>query len=188
MDSKDKNLYSLSFPLAISEKAYHLSVEATSKAGVKATAKKLADLPLFVEGDETARMIEDEYKAAFELVVTDHKPAIDFDAEFKRIIPNLKRREEIEDEIAALKASDMQGQFTEEFNQVQQEYFEQKKKLDQALRGGIITQYEYEEKIAGYKSRVENFEEIQRIKAQYDMEIISKDEMKRKLRALGAEV
>lgn len=82
-DSKDKNLYSLSFPLAISEKAYHLSVEATNKADVKATAKKLAELPLYVEGDEVAKMIEGKYKDAFELVLTDHKPAIDFDDDIK---------------------------------------------------------------------------------------------------------
>ena len=66
-------------------------------------------------------------------------------------------------------------------------YFTQKRKLDQALRGGIITQAEYNEKISVYKSRVENFEEIRRIRAQYDMDIISKEEMRRKLRALGAE-
>ena len=55
------------------------------------------------------------------------------------------------------------------------------------MRGGIITQAEYNEKISVYKSRVENFEEIRRIRAQYDMDIISKEEMRRKLRALGAE-
>ena len=121
------------------------------------------------------------------LMVMDKEPEVDLDAEIRRILPNVKRREEIEDEIAELKASEMQNQFTEEFNAVQQEYFMQKRKLDQALRGGIINQSEYNAKISAYKSRVENFEEIRRIRAQYDMDIISKDEMKRKLRALGAE-
>lgn len=122
------------------------------------------------------------------LLETGEVPSIDLNYEFNRIMPNLNRREEIDNEIAQLKATNMDNQHTEEFNRLQQEYFAQKRKLDQALRGGIITQDEYDEKISAYKSRVENFEEIQRIRAQYDMEIISKDEMKRKLRALGAEV
>ena len=77
-DSEDKKLYSLTFPLKISEKAYHLSVEAKNKSQLNASAN-IEDLPLYIEGDETARMIEEKYKNAFELVVTDHKPAIDFD-------------------------------------------------------------------------------------------------------------
>ena len=122
------------------------------------------------------------------LIETQNEPEIDLSSEIRRLDPNLKRREEIENEIAALKVSEIQNQSTEEFNNVQQEYFTQKKKLDQALRGGIITQDEYDEKLSVYKSQVENFDEIQRIKAQYDMGIIKKDEMKKKLRALGAEV
>lgn len=75
-DSKDKNLYSLSFPLRISDKAYDLSVEAKNKAN-KRTTESIEDLPLYIDGEDTARMIEEDYKAAFELVVTESAPAID---------------------------------------------------------------------------------------------------------------
>ena len=157
----------------------------SAKIALQISALEMEQGKLEREYDELCMIVGKKYIEY--LMVMDKEPDVDIDAEIRRILPNVKRREEIDDEIAELKASEMQRQFTEEFNAAQQEYFTQKRKLDQALRGGIITQAEYNEKISVYKSRVENFEEIRRIRAQYDMDIISKDEMRRKLRALGAE-
>lgn len=75
-DSENKNLYLVSFPLEISDKAYDLSVEAKNRSNKTASAN-IEDLPLYIDGNDTARMIGDEYKAAFELVVTKSAPAID---------------------------------------------------------------------------------------------------------------
>ena len=119
------------------------------------------------------------------LLENDTPAQIDIQNELRLIVPKLERVEEIEDEIHDLEASRQGDQFSEEFNQAQQEYLEQKKKLDRALRMGVINQNEYDEKHSRIKSRVDNFNEIQRIKAQYDMGLISKEEMKSKLRALG---
>lgn len=121
-----------------------------------------------------------------EYLLNDGQPAqIDVKEELRLIVPKLQRVKEIEDEINTLEISRRDDQFMDEFNQAQQEYLSQKKKLDQALRMGIIDQSEYDKKLLSFKSKVDNFNEIQRVKLQYDMGIIDKAEMKANLLALG---
>lgn len=122
-----------------------------------------------------------------EYLLNDGEPAqVDVTQELRVIVPKLERIEEIEDAISQLEAARQGDQFTEEFNAAQQEYLEQKKKLDKALRLGVITESEYNEKLSAAQSKVSNFKDIQRVKSQYEMGIISKEEMKVKLKALGA--
>ena len=122
-----------------------------------------------------------------EYLLNDGEPAqLDVKAELRLVVPKLERVEEIENEINELEKSRAGDQFANEFNEAQQEYLEHKKKLDQALRMGVINQDEYNEKISKISGKVNNFNEIQRIKKQYELGIISKEEMNVKLKALGA--
>lgn len=122
-----------------------------------------------------------------EYLLNDGTPAqVDVTRELQMILPKLERIEEIENEIGQLEESRRDNQFMEEFSETEQEYLALKKKLDQALRLGVITQDEYDEKISACKNKFDNFNEIQRIKKQHEMGIISKEEMKAKLRLLGA--
>lgn len=122
-----------------------------------------------------------------EYLLNDGTPAhVDVTEELRVIVPKLERIEEIEDEINRLEASRRDNQFTEEFNEAQQEYLALKKKLDQGLRLGVINKDEYNERLAKAKGKVDNFNEIQRVKSQYELGIITKEEMKAKLKFLGA--
>lgn len=67
----------------------------------------------------------------------------------------------------------------------QRNFDEAKAKLDKALKMDIISQDEYDEKIAKERTKLDNFDQIRKIKKQYDMKLISKDEMNSKLSKLG---
>lgn len=122
-----------------------------------------------------------------EYLLNDGTPAhVDVKEELRLIVPKLERIDEIENEISQLEIARKEDQFTEEFNEAQQEYLALKKKLDQALRLGVINQDEYNERLSKVQGKVDNFNEIQRVKSQYDLGIITKEELKAKLKALGA--
>ena len=51
----------------------------------------------------------------------------------------------------------------------------------------IITEEEYKNKLMVYKNKVDHFDEMLKIKSQYEMGIIDASEMHMKLRAIGVE-
>lgn len=67
---------------------------------------------------------------------------------------------------------------------VQEEFEEEKTKLDRALAMDVITQDEYNFKLSIAKKKVDNFDEIRRIEQQFDMGIITKEEKNSKIDAL----
>ena len=163
--------------------------KAASRTGTSAkTAAKITSLKMELNS------IESEFEHLYMLVgkkyveyllATDADPAIDVEEEFRVIIPRMQRKEEIENEISELEASSMQSNTMGDLHEAKQEYYEQKRKLDQALRMGVITQSEYDEKLAKYQSKVDNFREINRLQKQHELGIITKQELNAKLRALG---
>ena len=60
----------------------------------------------------------------------------------------------------------------------------EKTKLDRALAMDIISQDEYNYKLAKASKRVENFEEIRRVEQQFEMNLITKEEMNAKIEEL----
>lgn len=163
--------------------------KAASRTGTSAkTAAKITSLKMELNS------IESEFEHLYMLVgkkyveyllATDSDPAIDVEEEFRVIIPRMQRKEEIENEISELEASSMQSNTMGDLHEAKHEYYEQKRKLDQALKMGVITQYEYDEKLAKYQSKVDNFREINRLQKQHELGIITKQELNYKLRALG---
>lgn len=162
---------------------------AASRTGTSAkTAAKITSLQMELnsleqEFDHLYKIVGKKYVDY--LIETDSDPDIDVEEEFKAIIPRLERRAEIENEINDLEAANRQSAVMEDLHDAQQEYYEQKRKLDRALRMGVINRDEYDEKLEKYKAKVDNFNEINRIQAQYDMGVITKEELKFKLKALG---
>lgn len=122
------------------------------------------------------------------LIETDADSAIDIEHEMRTILPKLERKAELEEKINELEKADRQSQIMEELHDAQEEYQQQKRKLDQALQMDVITQAEYNEKLSKFKNKVDNFKEIRRVQTQYDMGIIDKTEYKNKMRLLGVDV
>ena len=155
----------------------------SAKTAAKITSLKMELNSLESEFENLYMMVGKKYVEY--LMETDADPVIDVAEEFRAIIPRMQRREEIENEINELEASNMQSNAMEDLHDAKQEFYEQKRKLDQALRMNVITQEEYDEKLEKYKSKVDNFREINRLQKQYELGIITKDELNFKLKSLG---
>lgn len=162
------------------------AVDATgtnAKVSLKISALEMERDKLNADYEKLCTIVGRKY---VEYLLNDGIPAqVDVTTELRIIVPKLERIEEIEKEINELENTRTGEQFTNEFNEAQQEFLEQKKKLDQALKIGVINQAEYDEKLKKSKGKVDNFNEIQRVKKQYELGIISKEEMRAKLTALG---
>lgn len=155
----------------------------SAKTAAKLTSLKMEINSIDSEFEKIYIMVGKKYVDY--LIETDDNPAIDVEEEFRAIIPLMERKEALEKEITELETSSMQNNYMEDLHDAKQEYYEQKRKLDQALKMGVITQDEYDSKIEKYKTKVDNFREIQRLQKQHEMGIITKDELKFRLKALG---
>lgn len=115
---------------------------------------------------------------------TGDMPGIDVSDILKLIDPKLEKKQELEKKIIELEKEIKQKNVLREKQQAEEEFLAEKNKLDKALGMDIISQDEYDLKIAIARKKVDNFEEIRRIEQQADMGLITKDEKKEKLDAL----
>ena len=121
------------------------------------------------------------------LIVMEKDPEIDIADVLKLMAPKLKKKKELEDKLAALEKEDKEQHIIAQKLEFEREYQEQKTKLDKALTMDIITEEEYKNKLMVYKNKVDHFDEMRKIKAQYEMGIIDASEMHMKLRAIAVE-
>lgn len=127
------------------------------------------------------------HKYVEHLIITEKDPEIDIVDVLKLMAPKLKKKKELEDKLAALEKEDKEQHIIAQKLEFEREYQEQKAKLDKALTMDIITEEEYKNKLMVYKNKVDHFDEMRKIKAQYEMGIIDASEMHMKLRAIGVE-
>ena len=71
-----------------------------------------------------------------------------------------------------------------EKQQAEEAFLAEKNKLDKALAMDVLSQDEYDVKLAIAKKKVDNFDEIRRVKQQAEMGLITKEEKDARLRAL----
>lgn len=71
-----------------------------------------------------------------------------------------------------------------EKKKAEEEYETVKGKLDKALELEIISEKEYEVKLAAAQRKLENYDELRKIKLQYEMDIITKEEYDEKVKLL----
>lgn len=102
----------------------------------------------------------------------------------KMMEPKIVRKQELEQELNELEKRMRQNAILREKERVEQEFLDEKKKLDRALAMDIVSQDEYNFKLSIARKRVDNFEEIRRVEQQFDMGIITKEEMNAKIDAL----
>ena len=121
------------------------------------------------------------------LIVTQKAPEIDIADVLKLMEPKLRKKKELDDKLAALEKEDKEQHLIAQKLEYEREYQEQKAKLDKALTMEIITEDEYKNKLMVYQNKVDHFDEMRKIKAQYEMGIIDAGEMHMKLHALGIE-
>lgn len=98
--------------------------------------------------------------------------------------PKMEKKKELEKQILAIKKGILEMDFLREKEKAELEYQEEKTKLDNALEMDILTRQEYEERLNVARKKAYNFDEIRRIKQQYDMGLISLDEKNEKIKQL----
>ena len=95
-----------------------------------------------------------------------------------------KRKREIASRIASIEKEMREVEFLREKEEAYLEYKEEKDKLDKALAMEVLTQQEYDQRLKVAKRKSDNFEEIRRVKQQYDMELITAEERDEKIKEL----
>ena len=102
--------------------------------------------------------------------------------------------EQVQSEIDEL--TDIQVQIAEREEQIKKSNLEREKKkaeeefenvknkLDKALELDIISEKEYKKKMSVAQNKLDNFDELRKVRLQYEMDIITKEEYDEKVKAL----
>lgn len=111
-------------------------------------------------------------------------PGIDVSDILKLIDPKITKKQELEQKIIEVEKSIKEKNVLREKQQAEEEFLAEKSKLDKALGMDVITQEDYDIKLAIARKKVDNFEAIRKIEQQADMGLITKEEKAQKIEAL----
>jgi hypothetical protein len=137
--------------------------------------------------------IEQELQAAYSqigkryvdyIIETGDTGGIDVADLLKLMEPKMAQKQDLETKAIELEKKIKEKDALREKAAVEQEFQAEKEKLDKALAMDIISQEDYNEKLAIAKKKVDNFEVIRKLEQQCDMGIITKEELKAKIDAL----
>lgn len=119
------------------------------------------------------------------VVASGEMPGIDVSDILKLINPKMEQKQELEKKIIALEKKIKDNAVLREKQMAEQAYLDEKSKLDKALAMDVISQDEYDAKLAVAKKKYDNFEQIRKVEQQYDMKLISKEERDAKIKELS---
>lgn len=111
-------------------------------------------------------------------------PGIDVSDILKLIDPKMTKKMELEKQVIELEKEIKQKDMLREKGRAEEEFLAEKQKLDKALGMDLLTQEEYDQRLAVAKKKVDNFEEIRRVEQQEEMGLITKEEKIQKIKAL----
>ena len=115
---------------------------------------------------------------------TGDMPGINVSDILKLIDPKLTKKQELEKQIIELEKEIKAKTVLREKQQVEEEFLAEKAKLDKALGMDVITQDDYDVKLAIARKKVDNFELIRKIEQQAEMGLITKEEKAQKIEEL----
>lgn len=139
-------------------------------------------------------VIEQELQAAYSqigkkyidyVIKSGEMPGIDVSDLLKLMGPKIEKKQELEKQVIELEKRMKEKDVLREKALAEQEFNTEKEKLDKALAMEIISQDEYNSKLETARKKVNNFEAIRKIQQQFDMGIITKEEMAAKIDALN---
>ena len=116
---------------------------------------------------------------------TGDMPGIDVSDTLKLIDPKMERKQELEKEIIRLEKEIKEKNVLREKQRAEEEFLAEKEKLDKALAMDIITQEDYNVKLAVAKKKVDNYIEIRKIEQQAEMGLITNEEKEKRIRELS---
>lgn len=119
------------------------------------------------------------------VIASGEMPGIDVTDILKLIDPKLTQKEELEKKIIELEKKIKDNAILREKQAAEENYLAEKAKLDKALAMDVISQDDYDVKLAIAKKKVDNFEAIRKVEQQYDMKLITKEERDAKIKELS---
>lgn len=102
----------------------------------------------------------------------------------EQISPDVEKLMDIRDQISEKEEHIRQGNLEREKKKAQDEFDAVKKRLDKALEMDIISDVEYEIKLSNAQKKLDNYEQLHKIRLQYQMDIITKEEYDEKVNEL----
>ena len=138
-------------------------------------------------------VIEQELDAAYAqigrkfvdyVIQTGEMPGIDVSDILKLMDPKLTQKDELEKQIIELEKKIKNNAILRDKQAAEEEFLAEKNRLDKALAMDILSQEEYDQKIAVARKKVDNFEALRRIEQQYEMKLITKEERDAKIKEL----
>ncbi|MBR3994250.1 MAG: hypothetical protein IKI97_03115 [Clostridia bacterium] len=137
-----------------------------------------------IEQELSASYVQIGRKYVEHVAETGDMPGIDVSDILKLIDPKIAKKQELENKIIELEKEIKSKNILREKQQVEEEYLAEKSKLDKALGMDLLTQDEYDTKLAIAKKKVDNFEAIRKIEQQAEMGLITKEEKAQKIEAI----
>lgn len=172
----------------IGKSAMNTAANVGSTAGVAAQDQsELAALKMQVN------VIQQELDASYTLIgrkyvdyviSSGEMPGIDISDTLKLIDPKLTQKDELEKQIIELEKKIKNNAILREKQAAEEEFLQEKERLDKALAMEVLSQDEYNIKLAIAQKKVDNFELIRKIDQQYDMKLITKEEHDAKIKEL----
>lgn len=98
------------------------------------------------------------------------------------INPELEKIAEIADQISQKEQQVRQHSIEKDRKKAQEQFENEKRKLDKARDLDVISDEEYFEKLGKAKRKFDNFETLKKFQMQYEMDIITKEEYEEKVR------
>ncbi len=111
-------------------------------------------------------------------------PGIDVSDILKLIDPKMTKKQELEKQVIELEKEIKSKTVLREKQQAEEEFLAEKAKLDKALAMDVISQDDYDVKLAIARRKVDNFEAIRKIEQQAEMGLITKEEKAQKIEQL----
>lgn len=108
--------------------------------------------------------------------------AFEVDDLLEEMKPELEKLAEVKIQIDEKQQQIKQGNEERAQKKAQEKFDSEKKKLDKALEMDIISNEEYEEKLASAQKRLDNYDLLRKVELQLEMGIISKAEYDEKIK------
>ena len=118
------------------------------------------------------------------VIQTGEMPGIDVSDILKLMDPKLTQKDELEKQIIELEKKIKNNAILRDKQAAEEEFLAEKNRLDKALAMDILSQEEYDQKLAVARKKVDNFEALRRIEQQYEMKLITKEERDAKIKEL----
>ncbi len=137
-----------------------------------------------IEQELDASYIQIGRKYVDYVLASGEMPGIDVSDILKLMDPKLEQKNSLMQQIIELEKKIKNTAVLREKQMAEEDFLQEKNKLDKALAMDIITQEDHDIKLAIAQKKLDNFEAIRKVEQQYDMKLITKEERDAKIKEL----